>query len=119
MKIPPIILLLLLSGGLLWAQQKVTLDLVQQPASEIFSSIVRQSGFAVYYNPSETDSLLLTVQCKDCTPETALLQALEGTSLHVSVFEDKYIFILKDKQLTTQLPEDYFAIRTRRMETMA
>ena len=118
MKIPHIIILLLLSGGL-WAQQKVTLDAVQRPASEIFGSIARQSGYTVYYNPAETDSLLLTVQCTDYTPETALQQALEGTPFHVSVFENKYIFILKDRQLTTQLPEDYFTVRTRRRETMA
>ena len=101
------------------ATQKVTMDFVQRPAHEVFRSIAQQSGYAVYCNPSETDSLLLTIRCTDCMPETALNQALEGTSFHVSVFNDKYIFILKNRQLTTQLPEDYFTVQTRQRETIA
>ena len=101
------------------AASKVSPDFVEQPAHEVFRSIAWQTGYVVYYNPSETDSLLLTVQCTDCTPETALKQAFEGTPFHVSVFEDKYIFILKDKQLNTLLPEDYFAVRVRRRESLA
>ena len=96
-----------------FAQQKVTLNFVQQPASEIFRSIDRQSGYTVYYNPSETDSLLLTIQCEGLSPEAALNQALEGTSFQVSVFEDSYIFILKDKKINANLPEDFFTVQTR------
>ena len=96
---------------------KVTLNFIQQPASEIFGSIARQSGYTVYYNPLETDSLLLTVQCTDLTPESALNQAFEGTPFNFSVF-DKYIFILKDRQLYTHLPEDYFTLRTRRQDML-
>ena len=118
------LLFFLATGAICRAQEdkatsKVSLDFVGQPAREIFGSIARQSGYVVYYIPSETDSLTLTVQCTDCTPEAALNQAFEGTPFHVSAFEDKYLFILKDKQLNTQLPEDYFALRTRRNETMA
>jgi len=101
------------------AQEKVTLDFVRQSAREIFGSISQQSGYTVYYNPSETDSLLLSIQCVDYTPETALKQALEGTTFHVSVFEDKYLFVLKDKPVITQLPEDYFTVRSRPTEINA
>ncbi|MDR2231976.1 MAG: TonB-dependent receptor [Tannerella sp.] len=99
------------------ATRKVTLNVAGRPASDIFGSIMKQSGYTVYYNPSETDSLLLTVQCTDCLPETALKQALEGTPFQVSVFEDLYLFVLKDKSVNTQLPNDYFAIRTLRQES--
>ena len=101
------------------APQKVTLDFVRQPAYTIFRSIARQSGYTVYCNPLEIDSLLLTIQCTDYAPDTALEKAFEGTPFHVSVFKDQYIFILKDKPFNTQLPEDYFAIRTRQREIQA
>ena len=94
-------------------QDKVTLNYVQQPANMIFNSIAQQSGYAVYYNSLETDSLLLTIQCEGLTPEAALNKAFEGTPFQVSVFQDKYIFILKGKQLHTILPEDFFAVRKR------
>ena len=100
------------------ATAKVTLNFIQQSASEIFRSVAQQSGYLIYCNPSETDSLLLTIQCADCTPETALNQALAGTPFHVSFFNDKYVFILKDRQLSTQLPEDYFMVQTRQRETI-
>jgi len=105
--------LFLTTTSLCLAQERVTLNFVQQPAREIFRSVAQQSGYTVYYNPAETDSLLLTIHCEGFTPEAALNQALQGTSLQVSVFQDKYIFILKDKQLNTFLPEDFFAVRTR------
>jgi hypothetical protein len=101
------------------AQETVTLNFDRQPAHEIFQSIARQSGYTVYYNPSEIDSLLLTIQCEGISPEAALNQALEGTSFQVSVFQDQYIFILKDKQLNTYLPEDFFAVQTRQRERTA
>jgi len=97
-----------------FAQVKVSLDLRQQPANEVFRLIEQQSGYIIYCVPAETDWLLLTVQCTDETPEVALLQALEGTSLQVSVFEDQYIFILKDRKLNTLIPEDYFTRRIQR-----
>ena len=101
------------------AQQRVTLNFGQQPASEIFRSIEQQSGTVIFCNPSDLDSLLLTVRCTDETPESALNQALEGTSFHVSVYKDRFVFILKDKQLHTQLPENYFTARVGQSETMA
>ena len=107
-----IIVFLSAAASICLCQEKVTLNFVQQSANEIFHSIAQQSGYIVYYNPLETDSLLLTIQCENETSETALKQAFEGTPFHVSVFEDKYIFILKDKQINTQLPEDYFVVRS-------
>ena len=96
-----------------FAQQKVTLNVERQPANEVFRLIEQQSGTAIYCNPWEMDSLLLTVRCVEETPETALQQALEGTAFQISVFEDAFIFILKDRKLNTQLPEDYFRNRLR------
>ena len=99
-----------------FAQEKVTLDLRLQPANEVFRLIEQQSGYTIFCIPSETDSLLLTVQCMDKTPEDALLQALEGTPFQVSVFESQYIFILKDRKLNTLIPEDYFRQRSGQKE---
>ncbi len=104
---------LLSVASLCLAQERIKLDFDQQPAYEIFRSIARQSGCTIYYNPSETDSLLLSIQYEGISPETALRQALKETPLQVSVFKDNYIFILKDRQLNTFLPEDFFTVRTQ------
>ena len=98
------------------AQHHVTLHIDNQPAGEIFRQIEKQSGYIIYRFPWETDSLLLTIHCVDVTPETALRQAFEDTQFQVSVFEDKYIFILKDRKLNTEIPEDLFKKRLRQRE---
>ncbi|MDR2231750.1 MAG: TonB-dependent receptor [Tannerella sp.] len=94
----------------------VTLNLIRQPAQTIFERIEQQTGYTIYYNHSETDSLLLNVQCTNEIPEKALKQAFEGTPFQVSVYKNKYIFILKDKTITTQLPENYFSSQTHPTE---
>ena len=111
-----IVLLLAATASVCFAQHTVTLDVNRQPANEVFRLIEQQSGYTIYCNPAETDSLLLTVRCVDETPEAALLQALEGTPFQVSVFEDQYIFILQDRKLNTLIPEDYFRVRPGRRE---
>ena len=116
-KISYIILFLTVTTFVCPGQNKVTLDVNHQPASDVFRLIEQQSGITIYCNPLETDSLLLTVRCIDETAETALIQALEGTPFQVSVFEDNYIFILKDRKLNTLIPEEYFKIRSGQRET--
>ena len=101
------------------AQEKVTMDVDRQPANDVFRLIEQQTGYTIYCILSETDSLLLTIQCENETPESALKKALEGTSFVVSVYEDNYIFVLKDKQINTQLPDDYFTVRTRQRDNLA
>ena len=108
------LLLLWATPSLCPAQHTVTLHVDRQPAHELFRLIEAQSGYVIYCIPSETDSLLLSVRCVDETPETALQQAFEGTSFQVSVFEDHYIFILRDRKLNTRIPEDYFRERPLR-----
>jgi len=111
-----IILLLVATTSVCLAQNKVTLDVNSQPAHEVFRLVEQQSGTTIYCNPLETDSLLLTISCVDETAKAALTQALEGTPFEVSVFEDNYIFILKDRKLNTLIPEDYFKVRPGQRE---
>ena len=103
--------LMLTAASICFAQNSVTLHIDRQPAEEVFRLIEQQSGYTIYCNPWETDSLLLSVQCVEATPEAALQLAFEGTSFQVSVFEAGYIFILKDRKLSALLPEDFFRNR--------
>jgi len=98
------------------AQEKVTLDVMRQPANEVFRAIEQQSSYIIYCDPLATDSLLLTVQCIDETPEIALSQAFEGTPFQVSAYKERYIFILKDRKLNTLMLDDYFRLRSGQRE---
>jgi hypothetical protein len=89
------------------AQRRVSLDLHQAPAEELFRQIEHQSGYRIYA-PAETDTLRFTLRCTQELPATALQKAFEGTSFRVSTYRDQYLFVLKDKELITLLAEDYF-----------
>lgn len=95
------------------AQKRISLDLDNRPAKEVFSQIAAQSGCFIFYIPSETDSLLITLHCKDELPAVALQQALQSTSFQLSIFENKYLFVLKGKRILTELPDDYFQRRNQ------
>lgn len=112
-----IIIALLAISEISFAQNKVTLQIQDKHAYEVFRQIEAQSDYTIYCIPSEVDSLFLSIECKDVTPESALKQMFEGTPFRVSVFEDKYIFILKDRQLITELSEDYFETQTIQTES--
>jgi len=55
------------------------------------------------------DSLLVSVQCADELPKVALEKALEGSPFLVSEYEKRQLFfVLKNRQLITELSDDYF-----------
>lgn len=92
-----------------FAQQKITLSLDQVTAEELFRQIEGQSGYKIYCNPADMDSLLFSVACVDELPQLALEKAFEGTPFQVSVYEDRnLLFVLKDRSLVTGISEDYF-----------
>ncbi|MDL2277679.1 TonB-dependent receptor [Parabacteroides sp. OttesenSCG-928-G07] len=91
------------------AQNRVSLNLTDRPAEEVFRQIESLSGYHIFCDPAEIAGLSLTITCQDLSAEEALKQALEGTALLVSVFEDRYLFVSRGKQLLTEISADYSA----------
>ena len=90
------------------AQQTVTLDISNVPANDLFRIIELQGGYTIFCNPEDVDSLFLSLKCRNALPEEALTQALAGTSLKVSSFSDKYLFVLKDQTIVTSFISGFF-----------
>ena len=103
-----IIIMLIICHSPLFSQQNVSIHAEKQPATEVFRQIAAQSGLTVYYNPTDVDSLIVTLACTDTQPAEAMQQALEGSHLQVFAFADKYLFVLKEKKLITSLPYNFF-----------
>lgn len=103
---------LLLTGLLLvsiaFAQKNITIRVNNVSPEILFKQIEEQSGYTIYCNPQDVDSIRLSLQCENVTAEEGLNKAFEDSHFKVSVFEDKYIFLLKEKQLITELPNNYF-----------
>lgn len=90
------------------SQQSISLHARQQPVEEVFRQIAKQCGRVIYYNPADVDSLLVTIDCANLAPVEALQQVVKERQLQVFAFSDKYLFVLKDKKIITELPDDYF-----------
>jgi len=93
-----------------YAQNSVTLNVLNVPANDVFRMIETQSGYTIFCNPADIDSLFLSVHCQNVPPEEALAQALKETPLQISSFE-KYLFILKDQVITTSITSNFFENR--------
>ena len=90
------------------AQKTITLNIQNVPANDLFRMIESQSGLTIFCNPADISSLFLSVQCQDVLPEEALAQALNGTSLRVSSFEDRYLFVHKGQAITASIANSFF-----------
>ncbi|MDL2208446.1 TonB-dependent receptor [Parabacteroides sp. OttesenSCG-928-O15] len=110
MKTSRTIIFLLLSFFWLngYAQQKISVQVKNIEPERLFQTIEQQSGYVIYCDPAGMDSLLLTVDMVDALPEEVLKQAFETTDFKVSSYGDKYLFVLKNRELVTELSDDYF-----------
>ena len=92
------------------AQQRVTIRLNDSPIVTLFEAIEKQTDYRIFCTPDDMDSMKITVDETDIEPMNLLRKALTGTSYRPSVFQHS-IFIIKDKDLITNLPESFYGKR--------
>lgn len=98
-----IIITLVLITNTAISQQKVTLNLREQSATTLLQEVARQSGLSIYFLPGETDTVQVSVTCKDAHPVKVIEDAIAETSLRMTVFENE-LYILTNKTIVTNLP---------------
>ena len=74
---------------------------------QLVNAIEQQTSYRFFYKPTWTDSVSVTLNVTNEKVSKVLEQALEGTDLHYSII-DNAIYILKERQLLTELPADFF-----------
>lgn len=84
-------------------QRSVTLNFQSQKATKLLEEISLQSGLRIFYIAKETDSLLVSVNCKNAEPLALLQSTFINSPLEVTVFEQN-IFVLRNKKLITDFP---------------
>ncbi|MDL2222133.1 TonB-dependent receptor [Parabacteroides sp. OttesenSCG-928-N08] len=75
--------------------------------SDLFATIEKQTDLRIYSHPEETDSIRVTVSAQEEDPLVVLRKAVEGHSFTVNQY-DKALFVLKEKEIITGLPEGYY-----------
>ena len=97
------------------AQQRLSVEMEQQPITTLFHLIEQQTGSLIYYTPGEADTLKISIRATDRETLYILRDALQGTPFRVTKFQNDF-FILKDKELITSLPDNYYIRETYREE---
>jgi len=111
-----IIVALLVLALPVFSQQKISVDIKNQPAVELFKKIEAVSSYRIFCIPSEMDSIKVSVTYSQEDPLKILQGAFAGTSYRVSSHGNS-IFILKNRTLMTSLPDNIF-VRDRALQIM-
>ncbi len=101
--------LLLFATTFAFAQQRntVTGNFSNSTFDNLVNSIEQQTSFRFFYNHLQTDSIVVNVNANNDPLEKVLDQAFNGTELHYSVYGTD-VYVVKDRQLMTSLPVDFF-----------
>ena len=73
-------------------QRSVTINFQSQKATKLLEEISLQSGLKIFYIAKETDSVLVSVHCKNAVPLALLQSTFINSPLEVTVFEQN-IFV--------------------------
>lgn len=96
------------------SQQTLTLRMDNRPAAEVFEAVEKQTGCRIFCRPADTDSLRISLQADRQPIDEVLKKALASTHLKISIFRNKYIFILPEKELYFALAGHIFQLRSDR-----
>lgn len=76
--------------------------------STFSESISSQTGYRFYFEPGVLDSLTINFRFEQESIHQVLQQIFQNTDFHFAVDNQKHVFIVKDKELQTQLPVGFF-----------
>lgn len=88
-------------------QESVSLALNSSPFTELVRAVEQQTRYRFFFRPDWIDSVSITIVAEQEPVDKLLPRALEGTNLHFSIL-NKNIYIIKERQLLTELPIDFF-----------
>ena len=102
-----IIVALLVLAAPVFSQQKVSVDIKNQPAIELFKKIEVNSSYQIFCVPAEMDSIRVSATYAQEDPVKILQNAFAGTPYQISKYRN-FIFVLKERVLITSLPDNIF-----------
>ena len=100
-------LILILLSFSSFAQQRITVRLVNRPMGELFEAIENQTNYRIYCAPEVSDSLIISVNETNAEPLALINRALQNTDFELSVFQN-VVYIIKNRTLITALPESFY-----------
>jgi hypothetical protein len=102
MKSAAFVFILLAAVSLVRGQEteRFSVSLSQAPLSELAKQLESSGRYRFYYNPSETDSILITVSAQNETLSEILTKAFANSELRFSIDNENNVFLLKGKTIS-------------------
>lgn len=90
-------------------QQNISIDLSNASFAQFADAINKASGYILYYEERETDSLRITIRASNERIEQVLARALQDyPGFSFSVDQQQHVYISKKFKIQTALPQGFF-----------
>ncbi|NBB19870.1 TonB-dependent receptor [Runella sp. CRIBMP] len=99
------------------AEKRLTVDLNEARFGQFVKEAEAQTGHFFYYDASQLDSLKITLQVKDQTLVSVLVQVFKDTEFKFSIDDQQRVFVTSGQPIITQLSDDLFNLNTPNKES--
>lgn len=90
-------------------QQSITIDVSNASFAQFADAINKASGYVLYYEERETDSLRITIHATNESIEQVLARALQDyPGFSFSIDQQQHVYISKKFKIQTALPQGFF-----------
>lgn len=90
------------------ADRKITINVTDVSLLKFVEEIERTTNYRFYFDPVETDSLLITVKTESATLDQVMQAALQNSVFQYAVDEGNRVYITKKYKIQTVLAADFF-----------
>lgn len=100
------------------AQEIINISISNRPAGELFTQLENTTGCRIFCEQEAADSVFVSLSGNYASVSEVLQKALQGTQWEFSSLNEKTFFILKEQQVITSLPDNYFLkVATERIDS--
>jgi hypothetical protein len=80
-----------------------------QPFSNFAVSLEQKTGYKFYFNPAQTDSLIITISFFNKTISDVLDEVFRNSDFRYSMDANHYIYVTLREPILTELPSNFFS----------
>ncbi|GAA3994969.1 TonB-dependent receptor [Mucilaginibacter dorajii] len=100
--------------------KNISVNFQQATIEQFTGELETKSGYHIYYDHAQFDSLKITLQVNNQPLESVLSQAFHNTTYHYALFESKMqVFLTRDKEIRTQPAAGYFNVKPGQTQPVA
>lgn len=89
-------------------QPRISGDFVDLPFGQFVQYVELETDYYFYYDPAQTDSLLVNLRVQEEKLPAVLRQLFNNTSFRFAIDDQQRVYVTTERQVRTQLPPNFF-----------